>query len=172
MKRYPLQMLITARQIRVDSALSAVNKARLWLDEKLAIHAAIVRQREVKVEEYDQQRNSLFDAPSEQESSNHFAHALTQREHNLALLIEQLERIDQARFAAHSEVESAQTALRSAVLVHQRLQAKLDMLVERKKHWHVERQRESDAREEVFAEEAFQARQSKGKQDASTPSRH
>jgi hypothetical protein len=172
MKRYPLQMLITARQIRVDAAQSAVNVARALLDEKISIHAAIVRQREVKQEEYDQQRNHLFEADEDGMTAKLQAQSLMQREHNLALLIDQLEHIDQARFAAHRDVEQAQSELRAAVMLHQRLQAKLDMLLERKKQWRIERQREVDARDEVFAEEIFQARQMKGKHDATTPSRH
>jgi hypothetical protein len=156
----------------VDAALSAVHRARQTLEEKTAAHARIVRLREVKQGEYDQQRNSLFEPSAHTDASDHTSSALMQREHNLGLLLEQLAYIDERRFAAWTEVETAQAALRAAVQLHQRLQTKLDMLIERKKLWRMDQQRASDARDEIFAEESFLAQQLRGKQDASTPSRH
>jgi hypothetical protein len=172
MKRYPLQMLITARQIRLDAALAEVTRARGVLNEKIAAHDRIVKQREAKQRSYEQQRDGLF-LPADEASDPHIvAIALGQREHNLGLLLEQLAQIDQARFAAQSEMEEAHDVLRNAIKLHQRAQTKLDLLLERKKHWRMAEQRSVDARDEVFAEEIFLAQHVREKRDATTPSRH
>jgi hypothetical protein len=155
-KRFPLELLIKARQVRVDAAMRQVEQARDQLRQCEQHRDACAERKTEKEIEHTEQRRRLI-AGDDFDHPVIFASQFTQRERHLEMLVEQLEVLDQALLDAQHEVYVAQDALQEALANYRRLQAKLDGLIERKARWKVQLEIESDNADEVNAEEIFLA---------------
>ncbi len=153
-KSFPLELLIKARQVRVDAAMRQVEQARAHLRQCEQQRDECAERKTQKEIEHSQQRNRLI-AGEDFASPVNFANQFAQRERHLEMLVEQLEALDQALLDAQHEVYVAQDALQEALASYRRLQAKLDGLIERKARWKVQLEIESDNADEVNAEEIF-----------------
>jgi hypothetical protein len=171
MKRYPLEMLIKARQVRLDQAARELSLARAALNEKLAHEADVAARRQAKQAQYDHQRLGMLDADTPIDPAT-FAFQFSQREMHLELLLDQLADIDQELFDAKVAVEQAREGLRVALAHYNRVQAKLELLVERKRLWRNDLERTSDELDEQNAEEIFMSKRLQEQAHASTSSRH
>jgi DNA repair ATPase RecN len=150
-RRYPLDVLIQARSVRVDTARREVEIVRAQLRSAELERDRCAAFRDAKQNEFDLQRRLLIDPVQERDEQDAFA----QREHFIELLSDQLQAATDALTQARDQVRSTMEELETAIQRMHRLQAKLDSLVERKKQWRLAQERAGELREELDAEQVF-----------------